>query len=41
MESPRTLNLEDLRYIKPLADSDDNHTELKIKSITEKKGKEE
>ena len=41
MESPHTLNLEDLRYIKSLANSDDNHAELKIKGITKKKEKEE
>lgn len=38
-ESPHTLNLEDLSYIKSLANSDDNHAKLKIKGITEKKKK--
>lgn len=37
VESLHTLNLKDLRYIKSLANSDDNYAELKIKGITEKK----
>lgn len=37
--SLHTLNLEDLRYIKALANSDNNHAKLKIKCIAENKNK--
>lgn len=40
-ELPHTLNLEDMGYIKSLANSDNNHSKLEIKGITEKEEKEE
>lgn len=36
VEITHTLNLEDLRYIKSLANSDNNHAKFKIKGITAK-----